>query len=199
MKILENTKNKYLIALAIIVLGMILFKIYNSNKADKFLIENNNFEENIVEIQNETKQEKKEEIVVHVAGEVKKPGIVILNKGERVIDAINAAGGKTEEADYSNINLASMLDDGQKVYIPNINDKEENSTNSNEETKDGIININKAGVQELEGLPGIGNSIARSIVEYRNENGAFKSKEDIQNVTGIGEQKYKKIQKYIEI
>lgn len=199
MKILENTKNKYLIALAIIVLGMILFKIYNSNKADKFLIENNNFEENIVEIQNETKQEKKEEIVVHVAGEVKKPGIVILNKGERVIDAINAAGGKTEEADYTNINLASILEDGQKIYIPNINDKEENSTNSNEETKDGVININKAGVQELEGLPGIGNSIARSIVEYRNENGAFKSKEDIQNVTGIGEQKYKKIQKYIEI
>ena len=195
MEFLNNEKFKIVLVIFIIVIGIILFKIYMNNDVDEFVIDNNI--ENEIKIE-ENKKETEKQIVIHVAGEVNNPGIVILKEGNRVIDAINAAGGKTSEADYTNINLASVLEDGQKVYIPNIKEKDE-INNKNEEKNNGKININKANVQELEGLPGIGNSIARSIVEYRNENGSFKSKEDIKNVTGIGDQKYEKIQKYIEI
>ena len=195
MEFLNNEKFKIVLVIFIIVIGIILFKIYMNNDVDEFVIDNNI--ENEIKIE-ENKKETEKQIVIHVAGEVNNPGIVILKEGNRVIDAINAAGGKTSEADYTNINLASVLEDGQKVYIPNIKEKDE-INNKNEEKNNGKININKANVQELEGLPGIGNSIARSIVEYRNENGSFKSKEDIKKVTGRGDQKYEKIQKYIEI
>ncbi len=136
------------------------------------------------------------------------------------------AGGAKEDANLSKINLAYQLEDGQKLYVPNINDKEEmeyitedvaknnivnnygivtdekennkNKTNI-ESGKKVMVNINKATQSELENLPGIGPAIATRIIEYRNENGKFSSIDDIKNVKGIGDAKYDKIKDSIEV
>src|SRR5699024_8534870 len=133
-------------------------------------------------------------------GEVKKEGIVYLEASSRIVDAIKEAGGATKEADLSQINLAYELQDGQKIYIPNKNEKiseyitmssgnnviiEENNSSAETERKENKVNINTANVNELDNLPGIGPSLAQRIIEYREENGNFKSIEELQNVKGI--------------
>ncbi len=152
-------------------------------------------------------------IIVHVTGAIKKDGIIKAKQGDRIADVIEKAGGITEEADLSKINLAYRVSDGQKIYIPSINEKnlqtetEEYITNEagkniiveEEETNKEKVNINTATQTELETLSGIGPSTALKIINYRNENGKFKTKEDIKNVPGIGEQKYESIKENINI
>ncbi len=165
---------------------------------------------------NENKQEKSK-IIVHVAGAVQKSGIVEIEEGQRIIDAIEKAGGATAQADLAKINLAYVLSDGQKVYIPKINENytgeyvtgassneaknsastSNTSTSANKGETNKIININTASAEELQNLQGIGESIAKRIVEYRKENGKFNNIEDIKNVSGIGEAKYNKIKNNI--
>ena len=142
--------------------------------------------------------------MVHIVGEVKKQGIVEIKEGARIADVIKKAGGETEEADLSKINLAYPVEDGEKIYIPNKNDKEDleyitegignEKVYNNEESK---ININKASQVELETLPGIGPSTALKIIEYREENGKFEQIEDIKNVSGIGDAKFENIKESI--
>lgn len=152
-------------------------------------------------------------IIVHVTGAIKKDGIIEVKQGDRIADVIEKAGGITEEADLSKVNLAYRVSDGQKIYIPSINEKdlqtgtEEYITNEagkniiveEEETNKEKVNINTATQTELETLSGIGPSTALKIINYRNENGKFKTKEDIKNVPGIGEQKYESIKENINI
>ena len=147
-------------------------------------------------------------IVIHITGEVEEEGVIELEKGARISDAIEEAGGTTEEADLSNVNLAYSLSDGQKVKIPNINEKDEEIIVVEEKAGDNIIiegnkskeekiNINKAAQTEIETLPGIGPSTALKIITYRNEHGKFKNIEDIKNVSGIGDSKFENIKEYI--
>lgn len=173
--------------------------------------------EEIEEVENETNNENNideenevlEEIVVHVTGEVNKPGIVVLKSNSRIADAINEAGGATKEADLNQINLAYILEDGQKIYIPNKNEKidedeyvtEGNGNNiGNNNPKEGEkVNINEAMQTELEELPGIGPSLASRIIEYREQNGDFKKIEELQNVKGIGDAKYDDIKDKVTV
>ena len=121
-----------------------------------------------------------------------------------MIDAIEKAGGQTEEANLKNVNLAYELEDGQKIYIPNKSEE-----NTNEITDDGVteidskendtININKANEKELQELNGIGESLASSIIKYREDNGKFKNIEDLKNVPGIGESKFSNIKEKIKV
>ena len=162
-------------------------------------IENEIISENNIE----NDKEVLEEIIVHIAGEVNKPGIVILRKNSRIADAINEAGGATKEADLNQINLAYILEDGQKIYIPNKNEKieedeyitESNGNNIGKNSSKEVekVNINEAMQTELEELPGIGPSLASRIIEYREQNGDFKKIEELQNVKGIGDAKYNDI------
>ncbi len=152
------------------------------------------------------------EIAVHITGEVKKQGLIYLKEGSRVADAIEKAGGETENADLSQINLAYVLQDGQKIYVPNKNEKisqyitgnsgnndtEENNT-SNSSKEDSKVNINTANQSELDSLPGIGPSIAQKIIDYREENGNFKTIEELQNVKGIGDAKYEEIKDRVTV
>lgn len=203
----ENIK---IIILALVVLAIILYnfatKLDIFDKSEDFSIENTNL---VVSESSNTKKEvpleEKAKIKIYITGEVVSPGVYELEENSRVEDAIHAAGGLTEKAVLTNVNLAYVLEDADKIYIPNSNDDEDtgiisseisSSTPSNKNQK---ININKANAQDLESVPGIGPSTAEKIVTYRNENGKFSSIDDLKNVTGIGEKKFESIKDYISI
>ena len=157
-----------------------------------------------------------ETILVHVSGQVKHNTVVELPADSRVKDAIEAAGGLTKQADLTNINLAYILDDGEKIYIPKKGEKIDaedvgvigtgsdtgqagTSTSTSSSDKTTKININKATQTELESIPGIGPSIAQKIIDYREVNGNYTSVEDVKNVSGIGDAKYEKMKEYIKV
>ena len=156
------------------------------------------------------------QIYIHIIGEVNNQGVIILEKGQRIIDAIEKAGGITKKADLSKVNLAYVLSDGQKVRIPSVDDKEnveyvtQNSGNNtlieggnqganNINLGGGKVNINTATQTELETLTGIGPSLAARIIEYRGQNGKFKKVEELRNVKGIGQSKYDGIKEEVVV
>ena len=215
-----NQKRLIIIVGIIVTIGIIYF-IYNNignNNVDQLddnmLIQNNN----INEIASDS-AETEEKIIIHVTGAVKTPGIVKLDDGSRIEDAIEAAGGLTEDADISNVNLAYVLDDGTKIKIPSLSDEDINNeediitdesgegiieeidstSSSNSQNSTSNININKATEAELDTLPGIGPSLASKIIEYREQNGKFSSIEDIKNVSGIGDSKFEEIKDLISV
>lgn len=193
-KIIENRTICIFVFLGIIIISCFIYSI-NKNAQEEQKLNIYIEEQNIIE-QNEENENK---IILHIAGEVERQGIIELNEGERIQDAITAAGGATEEANLSKINLAYKVKDGQKIYIPNINDNDINEDlllkeNNEEET---LININTANQTELETLSGIGPSTALKIINYRKTNGNFKKTEEIMDVDGIGEAKYESIKDYI--
>ena len=213
-----NKKKIISIALVIaLIIGFIIYMVINNQNDNEInfeeLVANQNNEENEQagkDSENNTQEETKKEIVVHITGEVKKEGVVYLEEGSRVVDAIKKAGGETKEADLSQVNLAYVLQDGQKIYIPNKNEKisaytsenmgdniEQNNTTTKKEGAK--VNINTAGVEELDQLPGIGPAIAQRIIDYRNEHGEFKKVEDIQEVKGIGDAKFSEIKDSITV
>ena len=176
-----TNKKKIIITIILIIAVLVMFIIYlvtNEKSFDEY-----NFNEIILEedsktietvpsevenkFQNESQANEVNEIVIHITGAVKKEGIVYLREGDRVIDAIKKAGGETKEADLGQVNLAYVLSDGQKIYIPRKNEKideyiisdSNNSYKVNNQselkTKE-KININSASEDELDTLPGIG-------------------------------------------
>lgn len=136
-------------------------------------------------------------IFVHVAGEVKNPGMVELESNERVAKAIELAGGATENAQLDSINLAKKCEDGEQITVPSkiatdssgatSSDSLSASAASSSSSNNGKININTADVAGLQQISGIGPSKAQKIIAYREQNGKFKSVEDLTNVSGIGE------------
>lgn len=145
-------------------------------------------------------------IMVDVSGAVKTPGMYTLTMEDpRVNDAVQAAGGLTENADTQSINLAQKIQDGEKVYIPKVGDASattasapasasSNETSGADTSRAGLVNINTATVEQLQTLPGVGEATAKAIVKDREQNGKFKSKQDLMRVSGIGEKKYAKLE-----
>ncbi len=137
-------------------------------------------------------------VIIHVAGAIAVPGIVQLPAGSRVHEAVTAAGGGTPTADLNRLNLAAVLADGQKLYVPQAG--EENPAGSSgppggpgEETggggtasQGGKVNLNTAGVEELDALPKVGPVLAQRIVDWRKEHGPFTSIEELDAVDGVG-------------
>ena len=143
-------------------------------------------------------------IVVQIAGAVPRPGVYALAKGSRVQDAISAAGGFLAEADKTGINLARALDDGEQLEIPYAEGSSPvlgtplpASTESASSTE--LIDINTASLAELDSLPGIGPTTAQKIIDYREQNGPFLTKEDIINVSGIGPGTYERLKDLITV
>lgn len=185
--------------LIVLIIVFIVIYFYQNKEEDYSYLEvSNALEENIIE-------EQKMQIVVHITGQVVNNGIVKLEEGARVIDAIEAAGGATAEANLSKVNLAYLLEDGMKIYVPSIHDEEDlesitSSSEVSESSKEVLkVNINTATSEELQKLPGIGGAIADRIIAYRKENGKFKDIADLKNVSGIGEAKFNNIKTYIFI
>ena len=130
-------------------------------------------------------------ISVYISGQAKKTAVVELedNGNLKLVDAVNAVGGLTDLADTEAVNLAEPLTDGQHIHIPTkeifLQPQSIASTSSGD-----LVNINTADEEQLAAIKGIGPSLAQRIVEYREQNGAFKTVDEIKNVRGIGQKKF---------
>jgi competence protein ComEA len=150
---------------------------------------------------------------------VKKPGIVTLTKGQMISDAVREAGGLTEDADADNINMVYTLNENVMLYIKSKGESKAvgegavvrsdsgpaaeviAGRDNDAYGRDGIrpVNINTAGVAELDTLPGIGEATARDIIAYREKHGGFSSIEDIMKVPGIKKNRFESIRDYITV
>ena len=120
--------------------------------------------------------------------------------GDRVKDALDAAGGLTAEADSQKVNLAKRLEDQMVIVVPKVGEEAEEipaGATSKEEAKEGKVNINTATVEELKTLKGVGEKKAEAIIEYRKKNGSFKTKEDLMKVRGIGKKLFESFEERI--
>jgi competence protein ComEA len=175
-----------------------------------------------------------EEIVVHVVGEVNRPGVYRLRPGDRIADAVKAAGGFTSRANVESVNLAALLADGRQIVVAALAQPspeqetpaqviETTPTSSVDRSSSGQgspaaspaapksdaqpqvaapahkISINRAGPEEFQQLPGIGEKMAKRIIYYRHEHGGFSSLEDLLNVKGIGADTFEQIKPYITL
>ena len=169
----------------------------------------------------DTEKQKTAQIAVHVCGQVQAPGVYYLEPGVRVIDAVEAAGGFTTEADPEAINLAAFLKDAQRLYIPSRTESAKaREAGQNPYAQDawpdpyapggyspegqpgassGKVNINTASAAELLTLPGIGESKAQAILSDRDAHGAFAAVEDIMKVPGIKQGIFEQIQEYLVV
>ncbi|MGM0498659.1 MAG: helix-hairpin-helix domain-containing protein [Bacillota bacterium] len=208
-----NTKN---ILILVIILLLLFLSYYNQEKQNEEIL---NAGSNLNSLESEKLEHKSAEdniieIIVHLSGGVKNPGVYKLNKNDRLINLIEAAGGLKKQADLEQINLAEKLYDGQKVIIPLIIEKniEVNSSvqsglqdsteilnNYSSSSNNQLININQADQAELETLSGIGPSKAAAIIKYREQNSFFMEKKDLLNVSGIGEKTLENIEDEIII
>lgn len=124
-----------------------------------------------------------EYITIHIVGSVANPGIYTIPEGSRVNDVVEKAGGPTEEAALERINLARPLFDGEQIFVPGADEGGDFSGFEGE--GGGKVNINRASLDELTSLNGIGESRAQNIINYREDNGPFADIEDVMNVPNI--------------
>lgn len=175
------------------------------NESENFLLKESGEKESGREVSEpeesmkENLQEKKK-IYVQVNGAVKNPGVYELEEGSRIFQAVELAGGITEEADAGALNQAEMLKDGQMIRIPRYGETEEQlSQMEGAGQEDGRVNLNTATEAELMTLPGIGTAKAKSILAWREENGSFLQVEDLMKIEGIKSGVFSKIKDSVKV
>jgi len=198
----------------LLVFILIFIGIYFSKSQNKdFLLESE------ISVNEDTRNDINSNFYVDVKGAVKDPGVYLASEGERVIDAIEKAGGLKKNANTDNINLSKRLVSEMVVVVYTDNEIKKGKKSLECDTKcecevieinncieseikvtqGDKVNINKASIEELMTLSGVGESKAKAIIEYRGENGNFKSIEEIKNVSGIGEALFENIKDWITI
>ena len=144
--------------------------------------------------------EKSVPVTVHICGAVVNPGVYELPPGSRIVDAVDKAGGLSEDADASYVNLAAVPNDGEQIFIPTIEEAViMKQTHQEMGMSSGKVNINTADKTLLCTLPGIGDTRAAEIIAYRQEHGNFSAIEDIMQVSGIKEGSFQKIKEMIVV
>ena len=209
-KIYENKKLILIIVgIIILILSLVLYLVNDNKEVEDDIVLN---------ITTEKKPTKKaESFYVDIKGNVNNPGVYEFTSGDRVIDAIEVAGGLAKNANTNNINLSKKLSSEMVIYVysnkegknndnlscNNICDVEvievNNCIEKNNVENTNLINLNKATLEDLLTLTGIGESKAKSIIEYRDTNGNFKDINELKNVSGIGDALFEKIKSNITI
>ncbi|HHQ0953097.1 TPA: helix-hairpin-helix domain-containing protein [Listeria innocua] len=198
MELLKKYKNYFLIGIAILCAGVIYISIPTS-QTDKVTA---NQTLNTEEKPQKEKKKNATHIYIDIKGAVRTPGVYKLPVDARVQDVVKVAGGLTEDADNSKLNLAEKLKDEMSIYV-----YKNGEAGSEEVVKDDIelsetdkkVNINSATKIDLQQVPGIGDSKATAIIEYREKEGLFQTIEDLKNVTGIGEKTVEKLKEYLDV
>ncbi|SEC17206.1 competence protein ComEA [Paramicrobacterium humi] len=136
-------------------------------------------------------------IYVHVLGAVSDPGLYRLTDGARVMDAVAAAGGFTADADQAGVNLARFVTDGEQVRVPTTGETTEQAQEGTD--AGGLVNLNTASAEQLATLPRIGPALAQRIIAWRDDNGGFRSVDDLRSVSGIGEKTFAMLQELVTV
>lgn len=187
---------KIILFVVVIVVGLVYFNVNQSFKGE---VVSEGAVEKLAEL-DETEDEKivedesaEEDIIIDIKGEINSPGVYEMQLGDRMIDIVDRAGGLTDEASETAINLAEKLQDEMAIVIPKEGDELLETDELNSNASNGLsseldkLNLNHATQAELETLNGIGPSKAEAIISHREENGLFQSVEDVLEVSGIGE------------
>lgn len=193
---LKITDGLLVLGFLLVILGIgINFKDQFSEKARAEVITKK------VETIDKTDTKVNSEVMIDISGEVVKPGVYKLQNGVILDEVLTMAGGLTDKANLSwinkNLNRAEKVTDGQKIYIPN--KLEDETVILGVSANKTIIKINTASVEDLDTLNGVGPAIAQRIIDYRTENGGFKSVEEIKLVPGIGDKMFEKIKNEIQL
>lgn len=180
-----HLKEIIIVCITIVVFISCCIYIYYSTTYDSSKV--------VEEISPSIVQPSSEEIYVDIKGEINSPGVYKIKSSLILQELIDIAGGLTSTADTSSLNLASPVIGGTMIFIPSISESSE-TTPSSTSSK---ISINYSNLDKLQELPGIGMTKAQNIINYRTDNGPFKSLEELQNVPGIGSSTYEKLKEYI--
>lgn len=212
--IIEKIKEYKIIAICA-VLGLALGGFFLLKPTSQTSVKESNLQAEVAAVSKdsssdkEVKKEEKDEspeqdlVTVDVKGAVKSPGIYDLPVGSRVHDAVQKAGGLTEEADSKSLNLAQKVSDEALVYVPTKGEEATSqqaaSGTSPSTSKEKKVNLNKASLEELKQVKGLGGKRAQDIIDHREANGKFKSVDELKKVSGIGAKTIEKLKDYVTV
>lgn len=212
MEVFIEKIKEYKIIVICAVLGLALGAFFLLKPTTQTPVKEKNLQTEVAAVSKETsteKEVKKEEspeqdlITVDVKGAVKSPGIYDLPVGSRVHDAVQKAGGLTEEADSKSLNLAQKVSDEALVYVPTKGEEAASqqaaSGTSPSTIKEKKVNLNKASLEELKQVKGLGGKRAQDIIDHREANGKFKSVDELKKVSGIGAKTIEKLKDYVTV
>ena len=210
-ELIEKIK-EYKIIVICVSLGLVLGGFFLLKPVAQTPAKESNLQSEVIAVPKDSTDEKedgnqKEEVVdqdlitVDVKGAVKTPGIYDLPVGSRINDAVQKAGGLTDNADSKSINLAQKISDEALVYVPTKGEDtsqatQSNTSNSKENKK---VNLNKASLEELKQVKGLGAKRAQDIIDHRDSNGKFKSVDELKKVSGIGTKTIEKLKEYVTV
>ena len=210
-ELIEKIK-EYKIIVICAILGLVLGGFFLLKPVAQTPAKESNLQSEVTAVPKDSTDEKddknqKEEVVeqdlitVDVKGAVKTPGIYDLPVGSRINDAVKKAGGLTDNADSKSINLAQRISDEALVYVPTkeeaTSQESQSNTPNNKESKK--VNLNKASLEELKQVKGLGAKRAQDIIEHRESNGKFKSVDELKKVSGIGAKTIEKLKEYVTV
>ena len=215
MEVIIEKIKEYKIIVICAVLGLVLGAFFLLKPSSQTSVKETNLQTEVSAVSKETstekevKKEEKEEspeqdlITVDVKGAVKSPGIYDLPVGSRVHDAVQKAGGLTEQADRKSLNLAQKVSDEALVYVPTKGEEAASqqvaSGTTPSTSKDKKVNLNKASLEELKQVKGLGGKRAQDIIDHREANGKFKSVDELKKVSGIGAKTIEKLKDYVTV
>ena len=208
--IIEKIK-EYKIIVICTGLGLLVGGFFLLKPAPPTPVKETNLQAEVAAVSKDSSTEKEEKdesveqdlITVDVKGAVKSPGIYDLPVGSRVNDAVQKAGGLTEQADSKSLNLAQKVSDEALVYVPTKGEEsasqQAGSGTASSTNKEKKINLNKASLEELKQVKGLGGKRAQDIIDHRETNGKFKSVEELNKVSGIGAKTIEKLKDYVTV